>query len=85
MGQKVNPHGLRVGIINGWETSWYAGKKDFGKYLLEDHKIREFIKKKYYACAISRITIQRMTGAKVVVNIFTGKPGMIIGTKGAGV
>lgn len=85
MGQKVNPHGLRVGIIKGWETQWYANKKDFGKYLLEDFKIREFIKKKYYECGVSQITIQRLSGAKVVVNIHTSRPGMIIGVKGAGV
>lgn len=85
MGQKVNPHGLRVGVIRGWETQWYAGKKDFGKYLLEDHKIRTHIKKKYYGCAISHITIQRLTGGKIVINIKTARPGMIIGVKGAGV
>ena len=85
MGQKVHPHGLRVGVINGWETQWYAGKKDFGKYLLEDHKIREHIKKKYYSSGISRITIQRLTGAKIVVNIYTSRPGVLIGQKGAGI
>ena len=85
MGQKVNPHGLRVGIIHGWETQWYAGKKDFHKYLLEDYKIRNHIKTKYYATAISRITIQRLTGSKIVVNIYTARPGMLIGAKGSGV
>lgn len=49
MGQKVNPHGLRVGVIKGWDTSWYADKKDFGKYLKEDYEIRKFIKNKYYS------------------------------------
>lgn len=85
MGQKVNPHGLRVGVIRGWETQWYANKKDFGKYLLEDNKIRTHIKKKYYGCAISRIAVQRLTGGKIVINITTARPGMIIGTKGAGI
>ncbi|HEY8390587.1 MAG TPA: 30S ribosomal protein S3 [Clostridia bacterium] len=85
MGQKVNPHGLRVGVIHGWETQWYAGKKDFNKYLLEDYKIRTHIKNKYYANAISRITIQRLTGSKIVVNIYTARPGMLIGNKGSGV
>jgi len=84
MGQKVNPHGLRVGIINGWSTSWYANKKDFSKLLYEDYRIREFIKKKYYLCSIPKITIERAQG-KVAVNIFTARPGMIIGQKGAGV
>lgn len=85
MGQKVNPHGLRVGVIHDWDTQWYAPKKEFGKLLLEDYKIREFIKKKYFQAGISRITIQRMSGAKIVVNIFTAKPGMLIGAKGAGI
>jgi small subunit ribosomal protein S3 len=84
MGQKVNPHGMRVGIISGWNTQWYAGKKDFGKFLLEDNKIRTFIKKKYYVYGISKVDIERSQD-KVVVNIHTSKPGMIIGQKGAGV
>ena len=84
MGQKVNPNGFRVGIISDWNTQWYANKKDFGKFLLEDYKIREFVKKKYYACGIPKITIERST-AKVTVNVFTSKPGVLIGVKGAGV
>jgi len=84
MGQKVHPHGLRVGIIEGWNATWFAGKKDFGALLKEDYVVRTFIKDKYYAYGISKITIERPQG-KVVVNIFTSKPGMIIGTKGAGV
>ena len=84
MGQKVNPHGMRVGIISGWDAQWYANKKDFSKFILEDNKIRTFIKKKYFSYGISKVTIER-SQAKVVVNIFTSKPGMIIGTKGAGV
>jgi small subunit ribosomal protein S3 len=85
MGQKVNPHGLRVGIIRGWETQWYAGKKEYSQYLYEDFNIRKHIKAKYYANAISRVTIQRLTGSKIVVNIYTARPGMMIGSKGAGV
>lgn len=85
MGQKVNPHGLRVGIIHGWETQWYANKKEFNKYLLEDYKIRHHIKTKYYGNAISRITIQRLTGSKIVINVHTARPGMLIGNKGSGV
>ena len=84
MGQKVNPHGLRVGVIKGWDTQWYANKKDFSKNLLEDYKIRTFLKKKYYQNAISKITIDRAAN-KVIVNIFTGRPGTIIGKVGAGV
>lgn len=84
MGQKVNPHGLRVGVIADWNAQWYANKKDFSKYVLEDHKIREYIKKKYYAFGISKVAIERAQD-KVVVNIHTSKPGMLIGTKGAGV
>ncbi len=84
MGQKVNPHGLRVGVIADWSANWYAGKRDFGKLLYEDNKIRNFIKQKYYAYGISRIVIERPQG-KVTINIHTSKPGMIIGMKGAGI
>jgi len=84
MGQKVNPHGFRVGVISGWDTTWFANKKDFGKYLLEDYKLREHIKKAHYTSGISKITIERAQG-KVVVNIHTSKPGIIIGAKGAGI
>lgn len=84
MGQKANPHGLRVGVINGWNAQWYAGKKDFAKTLKQDYDIRTFIKKKYYTYGISKIVIERGQ-SKVAVNIYTGKTGMLIGTKGAGV
>jgi len=80
MGQKVNPHGLRLGINKEWDSVWYA-EKDFAKYLLEDHKIRAYIKKKLYAAGVSRITIQR-TSDRVKVTIFTAKPGIIIGRSG---
>ena len=82
MGQKVNPHGLRVGVIKGWDTQWYADKKDFGKNLKEDYDIRTFIKKKYYAAAISKILIERAAG-KIVVTIYTGRPGVLIGKAGS--
>ena len=59
MGQKVNPHGLRVGVISGWNTTWYADKKEFSKFLKEDNVIRTFLKKKYYAAAVSKILIER--------------------------
>ncbi len=82
MGQKVNPHGLRVGIIKPWSTQWYADKKDFGKYLKEDNVIRTFLKKKYYEAAISSINIVRAAN-KVEVSIATGRPGVLIGKAGA--
>ena len=84
MGQKVNPHGLRVGVISDWNANWYAGKKDFSANLYEDHKIREFVKKKYYAFGVSKVIIERAQG-NVSINIHTSKPGMIIGLKGAGI
>ncbi len=82
MGQKVNPHGLRVGVIKGWDTQWYADKKEFAAYLKEDNVIRTFLKKKYYAAAVSRILIERAAG-KIVVTINTGRPGVLIGKAGA--
>ena len=84
MGQKVNPHGARVGVIYDWSTRWYAEKKDFANNLVEDYKLREMLKKKYYATGISKIDIER-TASMVTVNIFTSKPGMIIGPKGANI
>ena len=84
MGQKVNPIGLRVGINKDWDSTWYADKKTFAANLKEDQEIRKFLKKNYANSAISKVTIERTEG-KLVVNIFTGKPGMIIGTKGAGI
>lgn len=84
MGQKVSPIGLRIGINKDWESTWYADKATFAANLKEDQEIRKFLKKNYASSAISKVTIERTEG-KLVVNIFTGKPGMIIGTKGAGI
>ena len=84
MGQKVNPHGARVGVIFNWSTRWYAGKKDFANNLVEDYKLREMLKKKYYATGISHIDIERSAN-RLTINIFTAKPGMIIGRDGAGI
>ncbi|MDL2235656.1 30S ribosomal protein S3 [Christensenellaceae bacterium OttesenSCG-928-L17] len=84
MGQKVNPNGFRVGFIRDWNTRWYASKKDFADFLVEDRKIREHVKSKYFAAGISRIEIERAAN-KITVNIFTGRPGMLIGKGGAGV
>jgi small subunit ribosomal protein S3 len=84
MGQKVNPHGARVGVIYDWSTRWFADKKDFANYLVEDKKIREDLKKKYFSTGISRIDIER-SAARMTINIFTGRPGMIIGRGGKGI
>jgi len=80
MGQKVNPHGLRVGVIKDWDSRWYA-EKDFADYLVEDYKIREYLKKKLYSAGISKIEIERASD-RVKVIIFTAKPGVIIGKGG---
>lgn len=82
MGQKVNPHGIRVGVIKGWDTQWYADKKNFSVFLKEDYEIREFVKEKYYAAAISRIAIERAAN-RVAVTIYTARPGVLIGKQGA--
>ena len=84
MGQKVNPHGLRVGVIQGWDTQWYADKKDFGAFLKEDYDIREFIKNTYYASAISKVAIERAAG-RIAITIYTARPGVLIGKAGAGI
>ncbi|NLO37222.1 MAG: 30S ribosomal protein S3 [Clostridiaceae bacterium] len=85
MGQKVNPHGLRVGVIKDWDTKWYADKKDFSKYLVEDKKIRDLIKTECFKAGVSRIEIERKGDEKIQVSIATGKPGIIIGRQGAGI
>ena len=83
MGQKVNPHGLRVGIIKDWDTKWYA-EKEFANYLVEDVKIREYIKKKLYTAGVSKIAIER-TADRVKVTVNTAKPGIVIGRNGAAI
>lgn len=85
MGQKVNPHGLRVGVIRDWDTRWYADKKDFSRFLVQDKKIRDFIKKECYNAGVSRIEIERKGDDRTEVTIHTGKPGMVIGAKGSGI
>ena len=84
MGQKVNPHGARVGVILDWSTKWYAGKKDFSNNLIDDYKLRNWLKDKLNAAGISHIDVER-TGETIGVNIFTAKPGIVIGKGGAGV
>lgn len=84
MGQKVNPHGLRIGIIKDWDTKWYAGDKNFSELLVEDFKIRKFIKKKLYISGISRVEIERAAN-KIKINVNTAKPGLVIGKGGTGI
>lgn len=81
MGQKVNPHGLRVGVINDWDSRWYA-EADFADNLVEDYKIRTFLKKKLYSAGISKIEIERASDRLKII-IFTAKPGVVIGRAGA--
>ena len=80
MGQKVNPIGLRLGINRGWDSIWFAKKKEYGKLLIEDYKIREFIKKNIVNSGISQVIIER-TSKKCIVSIYTSRPGFVIGKK----
>ena len=82
MGQKVNPHGLRVGVIKDWDSRWFANKSDFGDTLVEDYNIRKFIKKNLYAAGVPRIEIERFAD-KVRIHIHCAKPGVVIGRGGA--
>ena len=81
MGQKMHPQGLRVGVIKDWNSKWYADSKNFSDYLVEDHKIREYVKKKLFVSGISKIEIER-TPKFVKVNVYTAKPGLVIGKGG---
>ena len=84
MGQKVNPHGARVGVIIDWSTKWYAGKKDFSNNLIEDYNLRKMLNEKLNQAGISHIDLQR-AGEKLHVIVYTAKPGIVIGKGGAGV
>jgi len=84
MGQKVNPNGFRVGVNKDWNSTWVAPKKEIAAFIKEDFDIRSYLEKTFSQCSISKITIER-AAARVTVNIYTGRPGMIIGTKGAGI
>lgn len=84
MGQKVSPHGMRVGIIKDWDSKWYADKKDFANYLVEDNKVRDFVKKRLYTAGVSRILIERAADNQMRVKVLAAKPGMIIGRSGTG-
>jgi len=81
LGQKVNPIGLRLGIVKTWESRWYSGKK-YAAYILEDHNIRKFVKKKLYHAGISKIEIER-SSKRVRLRIYTARPGIVIGKKGS--
>ena len=81
MGQKMHPHGLRIGVIKDWNSKWYADSKKFSDYLVEDYKIREYVKKKLFASGISKIEIER-TAKMVKINVYTAKPGLVIGKGG---
>jgi small subunit ribosomal protein S3 len=81
LGQKVNPIGLRLGIVKTWESRWYAGKQ-YADYILEDHKIRRFVKKKLYHAGVSRIEIER-SSKRIRLRIYTSRPGIVIGKKGS--
>lgn len=82
MGQKVNPHGLRVGVIKDWDSRWFANKSDFGDLLVEDYQVRKFIKKSLYAAGVPKIEIERFAD-KVRIHIHCAKPGIVIGRGGA--
>ena len=81
MGQKMDPHGLRVGVIKDWDSRWYANKKDFADNLVEDYKIREFLKSKLYGAGVSTIEIERKANM-IRVNVNTAKPGIVLGKNG---
>jgi len=81
MGQKVNPHGLRVGIIKNWDSRWFVADKDFGDTLVSDYNLRKYLKKTLYAAGVSKIEIER-DASRVRVNIFCAKPGLVIGKGG---
>ena len=82
MGQKVNPIGLRLGINRGWDSIWFSKKRDYGKFLIEDYKIREYVKKNVLNSGISNVLIER-TSKKCIISIYTSRPGFVIGKKGS--
>ncbi len=85
MGQKVSPRGFRVGVIQDWDSKWYANKKNFAEYLAEDNKVREFIKKELYAAGVSKVVIERAAENQIRVSVMTRNPGMVIGRGGDGI
>lgn len=85
MGQKVSPHGFRVGVIKDWDSKWYANKKNFSGYLVEDNEVREFVKKKLYLAGVSKVVIERAAENQMRVSVLTARPGMVIGRGGDGI
>ena len=85
MGQKIHPHGARVGVIKNWDSRWFSDKKTFADYILEDDKVRKYLKAKLYDAGISLIEIERREAKKLIIGIHAGKPGVIIGKGGAGI
>lgn len=83
MGQKVNPHGLRVGVIRNWDSRWYAGDKQFSEFLVEDHKIREYIKKRLSGASLARIEIERDNSGRIKLFLRCARPAMIMGKNGS--
>ena len=84
MGQKVNPHGLRVGIIKDWDSTWYADKKDYANFLVEDNKLRTFVKNKLANSSVAKVAIER-TNERVKITVYTSKPGIVIGRQGSAI
>lgn len=85
MGQKINPHGFRVGVIKDWSTKWYADKNKFSDYLVEDKKIRDYVKEQTFNAGVSKIDLERKGDDKTTITIFAGKPGIVIGRQGSGI
>jgi len=85
MGQKVSPHGFRVGVIKDWDSKWFAKEADFAEYLVEDNKVRNYVKKKLYVAGVSKVLIERAAANKMRVTVLTAKPGMVIGRSGDGI
>ena len=85
MGQKVSPHGLRVGVIKDWDSKWYANKGNFADFLAEDNKVREYVKKTLYGAGVSKILIERAAENKMKITVLTARPGMVIGRSGSGI
>ena len=85
MGQKVSPRGFRVGVIQDWDSKWYANKKNFAEYLAEDNKVREFIKKELYAAGVSKVVIERAAENQIRISVLTRNPGLVIGRGGDGI
>ncbi|HAP93880.1 MAG TPA: 30S ribosomal protein S3, partial [Desulfotomaculum sp.] len=81
MGQKVHPHGLRLGIIKDWDSKWFANKKNFAEILLEDVKVRKFVKERLYTAGVSRIQIERAAN-RIRISIYAARPGIVIGRGG---